>query len=276
MDMIRKTIAVVAVAVLVCSVSASEVSKKKVDEITKIVRWEFNCVVSPGRKPAKWQVYANLSDPKIKTTIYAKVGKAVKPFETKAKLEGIPGQALRTINQKVNKRFSYKNAGDIALKAVAEAEHEYPMVKKGDEVTVRYSRNGTFRKASGVVKSIRDNGKTYEIGNTLVRVSEIRDADRQYFDAELNDSLRQKFIGSFAEQLPTLKKNYTNYLMAEELEKVVANEKNGYVFFKGKWQTAKSVTDQLIKYYFDVTKKRHDVEKKHFVTGKKPVPKKKK
>lgn len=276
MNMIRKTIAVVAVAVLVCSVSASEVSRKKVAEITKIVRWEFNCVVSPGRKPAKWHIYKTLTDAKIKTTIYAKVGKAVKPFETKAKLEGIPAQALRAINQKVNKRFAYKNAGDIALKAVAEAEHEYPMVKKGDEVTVRYTRNGTYRRASGVVKSIRDNGKSYEIGNTIVRVSEIREADRQYFDAELNEALRQKFIGSFSEQLPTLKKNYTNYLMAEELEKVVANEKNGYVFFKGKWQTAKSVTDQLIKYYFDVTKKRHEVEKKHFVTGKKPVPKKKK
>jgi hypothetical protein len=276
MNIIRKSIAVIAVAMLVCSVSASEVSRKKIAAITRIVRWEFNCVVSPGRKPAKWQVYKTLTDPKIKTTVYAKVGKVVKPFETKAKLAGVSAQALRTINQKVNKRFAYKNAGDIALKAVAEAEHEYPMVKKGDEVTVRYQRGGTLRRASGVVKSIRDNGTCYEIGNTLVRVSEILEADRQYFDAELNEALRQKFISSFAEKLPALKKNYYDYLMAEELEKVVANEKSGYVFFKNRWQTAKSVTDQLIKYYSDVTKKRHDVEKKHFVTGKKPAPKKKK
>jgi queuosine biosynthesis protein QueC len=87
---------------------------------------------------------------------------------------------------------------------------------------------------------------------------------------------RKAFISSFAEKLPALKKNYYDYLMAEELEKVVANEKSGYVFFKNRWQTAKSVTDQLIKYYFDVTKKRHEVEKKHFVTGKKPAEKKKK
>ena len=46
MNLIRKTIAVVAVAVLVCSVSASEISRKKVDEITKNPR--FKGTISDG------------------------------------------------------------------------------------------------------------------------------------------------------------------------------------------------------------------------------------
>ena len=61
------------------ALQAGAVSDSKTDVIARIVRTEFNKVKNPTR-PAKWQIYANSADPKIKTNIYAKVQKEVKPF----------------------------------------------------------------------------------------------------------------------------------------------------------------------------------------------------
>lgn len=273
--MIKKIVLSFLLAAVSCSLFASEVSEKKIKVISEIVRWEYNKVVSPGRKVQRWQIYKNLNDPKIKSAIYAQVTKKAAPFETKAKQVGISPQARKNIALRIRKRFPYKNSGDIAMGAVAEAEKAYPLVQKGDDVTIRYYRGGVPARVSGVVQSVRENGRCYEVGNQLVRVSEIRESDRKYFDPDLNESLRQKFINEFQVNLPKLKRDYTNYLNAEELEKVVVNEKNGYIFFQGKWVTAKFVTDQLMKYYLNVTRNRHAAEKNFVQGGKKAAPKKK-
>ncbi len=275
-EMNKKIVLSFLLAAVTCSLFASEVSEKKIKVISEIVRWEYSKVISPGRKAQRWQIYKNLNDPKIKTAIYAQVTKKAAPFEAKAKQVGISPQARRNIALRINKRFPYKNSGDIAMGAIAEAEKAYPLVKKGDDVTIRYYRGGVPARVSGVVQSVRENGRCYEIGNQLVRVSEIRASDRQYFDPDLNESLRQKFINEFHKNLPKLKRDYANYLNAEELEKVIANEKNGYIFFQGRWVTAKFVTDQLMRYYLKVTKNRHDVEAKQFVQGGKKAAAKKK
>lgn len=274
--LVKRCIAIFAAVFAACALCASEANDKKVEAIAQIVRWEFNKVPSPGRKAQKYQIYANLNDPKIKTAIYAGVGKKVKPFESKAKQAGISAQARKEIAQKMAKRFPYKTDSEIAMGAITEAENEYPLVKKGDDVTIRYFRSGISAKVSGKVQSVRDGGRVYEVNNQLIRVADIREADRKFFDPDLNEMLRNKFKEHYQKNFAKIKRDYNNYLMAEELEKVVENEKNGYIFFKGRWQTAKAVTDQLMNYYLNVYRKRHEVEGKHFVKGgRKPAPVKK-
>ena len=262
-------------AALSCTLFASEVSEKKIKTITEIVIWEYKKVASPARPAKSWQIYKNVNDPKIKASIYNQVSKKAAPFETKAKLAAISPQANREIALKVNKRFPYKNAGEIAMGAVAEAERTFPLVKKGDDVTIRYYRGGVPAKVSGIVQSVRGGGSSYEVGNQLVQLSEIRESDRKYFDPDLNESLRRDFINKFQANWQKIKENYRKELIAEELKKVTANEKNGYIFFQNKWVTAKFVTDQLIKYYLGVTQKRLKIEAEHFVQGRKAAPKKK-
>jgi hypothetical protein len=64
-------------------------------------------------------------------------------------------------------------------------------------------------------------------------------------------------------------------LNAEALSKIITNEKNGYIFFRDRWVTAKYVTDQLIVHYQKVTDKRIAVESSHIVRGgRAPVKKK--
>ena len=263
-------------AAVSCTLFASEISAKKIKTINQIVRWEYNKVASKTRAQ-KWQIYKDVNDPKIKAAIYAQIAKKAAPFDSsKTKLVGISPQARKNINLLISKRFAYKNAGEIAMGAVAEAERAYPLVKKGDDVTIRYYRGGVPAKVSGVVQSVRDGGKSYEVKNQLVRLSEIRASDRKYFDPDLNDSLRQEFINNFQTNLPQIRKAYEADLIAEELEKVTVNEKNGYIFFQRKWVTAKAVADELMKHYLKATKERIEVEGKHFVQGKgKAAPKKK-
>ena len=270
--MTKRFMAVFIAAILGCALCASEANDKKIQQITQIVRWEFNKVPSPGRKAQKFQIYKNLTDPKIKAAIYAEVGKKVKPFESKAKQVGISAQARKTIAQKMAKRFPHKTDSEIAMGAINEAENEYPLVKKGDDVTIRYTRSGVSSKVSGKVQSVREGGRVYEVNNQLIRVSDIREADRKFFDPDLNEMLRNKFREHYRTNYAKIKRDYNNYLMAEELSKVIENEKNGYIFFKGRWQTAKAVTDQLISYYLAIYKKRYEIEGKHFVQGKKPAP----
>lgn len=275
--MTKRIMAIFIAAFWGCALCASEANDKKIEAIARIVRWEFNKVPSPGRKAQKYQIYKSLTDPKIKTSIYAEVGKKVKPFETKAKQVGISAQARKEVAQKMAKRFPYKTDSEIAMGAINEAENEYPLVKKGDDVTIRYTRNGVSSKISGKVQSVREGGRVYEVNNKLIRISDIREADRKFFDPDMNEMLRNKFREHYQTNYAKIKRDFNNYLLAEELEKVVENEKNGYIFFKGRWQTAKAVTDQLISYYLAIYKKRYEVESKHFVKGKLPAaPKQKK
>ena len=77
-------------------------------------------------------------------------------------------------------------------------------------------------------------------------------------------------------KLANLKRDYASHLTAEALEKVVANEKKGYIFFRDKWVTAKYVTDQLIIYYQKITEKRVEVESSYIIRRVSAPAKKKK
>lgn len=277
--MIGKIVVLFMVGVLGCSLSASEVSQNKIRQITQIIQGEFRkiVVVPAGKKAKAWQ----LADPgnsrartpvfaKIKAAVYKKVQARIKPFDTKVKQDPVPQKERAEIKKKVAKRFSYKNPAEIALGALKEAEKAYPLVKVGDDVTIRFYRGGIFSKVSGKVDKIREGGTVYEIGNKIVRVSDIVERDRQYFDPVLNEKLRKEFVEDFQDpkKYAKLKKDYEAYLLAEALEKIVSNEKKGYIFFRDKWVSAKFVTDQLVTYYQGRTDKRLDAEQKFIRGGK--------
>ena len=275
--MSAKIISIMLAALCCCVVNASEVSRNKIKTIEAIVRGEFNKVVSPAR-PQKWQTYKTVNDANIKKNIEALVKKRVTPFETKAKQVGIPPKVRTEINRNIAKRFPYKNHGEIAVGALKEAEVAFPLVKVGDEVTIRYHRNGIFSKLSGKVQSVRENGQVYEVNNKLVRVSEILASDRKFFDPAINALKRREFIDDFQDpkKFAMIKREYTNSLMAEALEKMVENEKNGYIFYQNRWVTAKYVTDQRFNYYKKKTADRHKIEAQYFYQKKSaPKPKKK-
>lgn len=284
--MIGKILSVLTAVVLCFSVSASEISRKKIKQITQIVRGEFRkmVVVPTGKRPKAWQ-YADPGNEKgripiygkIKAAVYKKVQGRVKPFDTKVKQDSISPKVRSEIRKKVAARFSYATPAEKTLGALKEAEKAYPLVKVGDEVTIRFFRGSIFSNISGKVTKIRDNGSVYEIGNKIVRVSEIVKSDQQYFDPVLNEQLRNEFIKDFQDpkKYNKLKRDYEAYLLAEELEKIVSNEKKGYIFFRDKWVTAKFVTDHFVAYYQKTTGQRLDAEKEFVRGGRAPVKKKK-
>ena len=245
------------------------------DIIARIVRTEFNKVKNPTR-PGKWQIYENSGDAKIKTNIYAKVQKEVKPFEAKTKLVGIPTPAAREINKEMTTRFPYKTPEEIAKGAVIESEREYPLAAVKDKVTVRFVRNRKQETISGELQSIREEGTVFEIGDQLVRLSEIVEEERKYFNPELNREARSKFADYFKANYKKIVQNYRTRLYSREKAKMLENEKNGYIFYKGEWRTAKFVTDQLIGVYKKITDKRLQVEKANLGSRKHVAPKKEK
>lgn len=275
--MIHKLLSVFSLTAVLFSLQGTEISDKKIEKITQIVRGEFRKIPSPIRPKKSWQIYKDPKDAKIKNNILAIVRKKVTPFETKVKQVGVPPKVRAEISKKVARRFPYKTAGDIAKGAIAESKNEYPLVKKGDDVTVSYYRGGIFSKVSGKVQSVRDGGRVYEVGNQLIKLSEIPKDDRKYFDPDLNEELRQKFMVYYQKNFAKIKRDYENYLLSEELEKVTVNEKNGYIFFKHRWMTAKQVAEQLYTYYRGVAERRFAVEKQYVIKdGKSSGGKKKK
>ena len=264
--------------ILFCTAAALQggaESDSKTDVIARIVRTEFNKVKNPTR-PAKWQIYANSADPKLKTNIYAKVQKQVKPFETKTKLVGVPTPVMREINKEMTTRFPYKTPEEIAKGAVIESEREYPLAAVKDKVTVRFFRNRKQETISGELQSIREDGTVFEVGDQLVRLSEMEAEDRKYFNPELNQEARGKFVNYFKANYRKIVQNYRNRLISREKAKMLDNEKNGYIFFRGDWRTAKFVTDQLIVYYKKNTDDRLRIEKATLGSRKYVAPKKKK
>lgn len=267
----------VAVA-LFCSgtLCGGKISDEKIEKISRIVRSEYNKVKSPMR-PEKWQIYPNSNDPKIKNKIYAVVRKQVPPFETRAKIVGIPSKVLQAVYKKVAARFPYKTQEQITQGAIDEADREFPLVKTGDEVTIRFYRNGLFNKISGKIVDIRDDRQVFEIKNQLVRISEIHQSDRKYFDRRLNRSERDKFIDYYKRNFNKIKSSYRSRLLADELEKMSVNEKSGYVFFENNWRTVKYVTDKMIPYYKRLIDRRHAIERSSFIRkGRPAAPAKKK
>lgn len=263
---------------LLCAAAALQAgaeSDRKVDVIARIVRTEFNKVKNPVR-PATWQIYANTGDAKIKTTVYAKVQKEVKPFETKTKLVGIPAPAAREINKEMATRFPYKTPEEIAKGAVIESEREYPLAAVKDKVTVHFIRNRKQETLSGELQSVREEGTVFEIGDQLVRLSEMVEEERKYFNPELNREVRSKFADYFKANYKKIVQNYRTRLYSREKAKMLENEKNGYIFYRGEWRTAKVVADQLIAYYKKITDKRLQVEKANLGSRKHVAPKKKK
>ena len=250
-------------------------SDRKTDIIARIVRTEFNRVQNPAR-PAKWQIYPNSGDAKIKTNIYAKVQKQIKPFETKTKLVGVPTPAVREINKEMATRFPYKTPEDIATGAVNESEREYPLAAVKDKVTVRFTRNRKQETISGELQSVREGGTVFEVGDQLVRLSEMAPEDRKYFNPELNQEARSKFADYFKANYKKIVQNYRTRLYSREKAKMLENEKNGYIFYKGEWRTAKFVTDQLIVFYKKNTDDRLRIEKANLGSRKYVAPKKKK
>ena len=286
--MIWKSCAVLLLASFCCCLGAGEISKKKIQIITQIVSGEFRKLVveTPQKKAKPWQ-YKYETDPQKKKALYLKVGAAalkkiqakVKPFDVKGPVDPIPKAELAEINKTVAKRFPYKNAAEISMGAVKEAKLAYPLVQQGDDVTIRYYRGGIYAKVSGKVQSVREGGTVFEVDDKLVRLSEIVKSDRQYFDPELNNQLREKFIKDFQDpkKLANMKRDYRNNLMSRAHEKVVSNEKKGFIFFRGKWVTAKYVTEQLALHFNQMTEKRIAAERILYVNSGKAAaaPKKK-
>jgi len=263
---------------LLCAATALQAgaeSDRKTDAIARIVRTEFIKVKNPTR-PAKWQIYANTGDAKIKTTVYAKVQKEIKPFEAKTKLAGIPAPAAREINKEMATRFPYKTPEEIAKGAVIESEREYPLAAVKDKVTVHFIRNRKQETLSGELQSVREEGTVFEIGDQLVRLSEMVEEERKYFNPELNREARSKFADYFKANYKKIVQNYRTRLYSREKARMLENEKNGYIFYKGEWRTAKFVADQLIVYYKKITDKRLQVEKANLGSRKHVAPKKKK
>ena len=250
---------------------AGSLSDSKLEKLARIVRYEFVRVKSPMR-PEKWQVYPTTSDPKIKAAIYAKAQKQVTPFETRAKMIGIPGKVAQQINRTVADRFPYKTPDEIAKGAIIESERELPLIKVGDDVTIRYFRNNRQSRLSGKVQSIRNDGETFEVNNQLVHLSEIRSEERKYFNPAMNREAREKFIENYKLNFDKIKRNFGTKLREDALEKVSENEKNGYIFFRGGWRTAKFVTDQLFVYYKKHTDQKLAIEKKSFIPNRPPAP----
>ena len=249
-------------------------SDRKTEIIDRIVRTEFNKVKRPTR-PASWQIYANSGDAKIKTNVYAKVQKQVKPFEAKTKLVGVPGPVMREINKAIATRFPYKTPEDIAKGAVIESEREYPLAAVKDKVTVRFSRNRRQETISGELQSIREGGTVFEVGDHLVRLSEMVPEDRKYFNPELNQEARSEFAAYFKSDYRKIVQNYRNRLISREKAKMLENEKNGYIFYRGDWRTAKYVADQRIVFHKKNTDERLKIEASRG-SKKNVAPKKKK
>lgn len=250
-------------------------SDRKTELIDRIVRTEFNRVKNPTR-PASWQIYANSGDAKIKTNIYAKIQKQIKPFETKTKLVGVPASAMREINKEMATRFPYKTPEDIARGAVIESEREYPLAAVKDKVTIRFSRNRKQETISGELQSVREDGTVFEVGDQLVRLSEMVPADRKYFNPELNQKARGKFADYFKTNYKKVVQNYRNRLISREKAKMLENEKNGYIFYRGDWRTAKYVADQRIVFHKKNTDDRLKIERANLGSRRFAAPKKKK
>ena len=109
-----------------------------------------------------------------------------------------------------------------------------------------------------------------------MRLSDIVAEERKYFNPELNREARSKFVDYFKANYRKVVQNYRNRLISLEKAKLLDNENNGYIFYKGEWRTAKFVTDQLIVYYKKNTDKRLQVEKATLGSRRYVAPKKKK
>ena len=229
-------------------------------KIVTIIKKEFLLVKHPV-KPKSWQIYANASDPKLKEKIYSELKKQFKHFNPTARKAELSQNDIKAALQKADTRYPCKTAAEIFECAEKEAEEKYPLVKKGDDIIIRYYQGGLSRNVAGVVQEVHGDGTAYTVNNRTIQLSWIRKSDRKFFDPEENKRLREKFIENFTRNFADIKKEYHLNLLSKQSKNLIANRENGFIFIYGQWLSVKEVADTICQRYENVTEKQNKITK---------------
>ena len=229
-------------------------------KIVTIIKREFRLIKHPV-KPTSWQIYANARDPKLKEKIYSELKKQFKHFNPTARKAELSKYDIKVALQKADTRYPCKTAAEIFDCAEKEAEKEYPLVKKGDDIIIRYYQGGLSRSVEGVVLEVHGDGTAYTVNNRTIQLAWIRKSDRKFFHPEENKRLREKFIENFTRNFADIKKEYQLSLLSEQSKKLIANRENGFFFIAGHWLSVKEIADEVIKRHEIVTEKQNKITK---------------
>ena len=229
-------------------------------KIVTIIKKEFLLVKHPV-KPKSWQIYANARDPKLKEKIYSELKKQFKHFNPTARKAELSQHDIKAALQKADTRYPCKTAAEIFECAEKEAAEKYPLVKKGDDIIIRYYQGGLSRNVAGVVQEVHGDGTAYTVNNRTIQLSWIRKSDRKFFDPEENKRLREKFIENFTRNFADIKKEYHLNLLSKQSKNLIANRENGFIFIYGQWLSVKEVADAICQGYENVTEKQNKITK---------------
>ena len=113
-----------------------------------------------------------------------------------------------------------------------EAEKIYPLVKKGEKVTIRYSSGRTSYRVSGTFYGYGIRGKSILINSRSIPLRDLGRADVTKFSSADNKVARQRFVEAKMQKYQKEKFKYESQEAETVLQKEInENDKNGFVYF---------------------------------------------
>lgn len=204
----------------------------------------------------------NMADPTVHNSILAEIGNEM---TLKPEAEIVQGD-YKKLNAQAEKQTLKKFGKDlVALEKqyTQEADAMYPMAKLRDRVSFRYRRGPLYMNVSGILYAIKKNNILVE--NTTVSFIDMDDQTRSRFDAELNETLRKKYVSDklqeYRKEFSVLQQKIFDHLLKKQISQ---NEKNGYIYVAKteQWKTAREIAQQRLNAEAEAYRKYQRIQEK--------------
>ena len=225
-----------------------KVSNQRIDAIQAVVQKFYD-------------QHAKLDNPEVVNQIREEVQKIV-PVSPEKKADNRTMFKIREdIQPLVDKKFP-GSTDDIRRKADEEALKKFPMVKRGDVVTLYYKRGRAYNKVQGHFYGLGIGGKSVRINSSNSPYFDLTPESKARFDKNANAEVRKDYADKTVNAYLSERIKYSNKLYNDEVTRVrQTNEKLGYIYRRGKWEPAEVILNEQLKIMVAKAKIRDEAER---------------
>ena len=161
--------------------------------------------------------------------------------------------------KKFAKTFTEEQVNQIYPKSkydavVTKAEIKYKMYKVGQIIQFKALRRGKLKDVRG--EYLGRSGNIIKVGNAKILLNDITLEDKVHFDSQIHTERKKAYINLYHGQMDDEKKKLYKKYYSTVLK--TTYEKHGYIYYKKKWRSGKSIIE------YEVRKKKSKLKPKVF------------
>ena len=224
-----------------------KVSNQRIDAIAAVIQKYYDD-------------HAKLESPEVISQIKEDIAKIIPVTPAKKPDNRTMFKIREDVMPQVEKKYP-SSTDEIRRIAEQEAIQKYPMVKRGDVVTLYYKRGRSYNKVQGHFYGFGIGGKSVRINSGNIPYFDLTPESKALFDKNANAEIRKEYAAKKVNEYLAERLKYFNQLYNAEVTRVrQSNEKLGYIYRRGKWEPAEIFINEQLKIMTAKAKVRDEAE----------------